>query len=146
MKTFYSVLGSPQVFPPLSTVVKYRKGDENSFIDKISKLSMHSIIKKSNRVSSHIKHLTGISLQVRFCFKQRFVSKLSRKAQTIVTKCFFLLTQVKSEEFDDAEKKFRLQERLIKSFIRDISLYQQHIRVGAYCHFNKTVLICSPAP
>ncbi|XP_012710573.2 dynamin-binding protein isoform X1 [Fundulus heteroclitus] len=82
-------------------VVKYRKGDEDSFIDKISKLSMHSIIKKSNRVSSHIKHLTGISLQI------------------------------KSEEFDDAEKKFRLQERLIKSFIRDISMYLQHIRESA---------------
>uniref|UniRef100_A0A673BTS5 Dynamin-binding protein n=1 Tax=Sphaeramia orbicularis TaxID=375764 RepID=A0A673BTS5_9TELE len=79
-------------------VVKYRKGDEDTFIDKISKLSMHSIIKKSNRVSSHLKHLTGIS------------------------------PQVKDEAFDEAEKKFRLQERLIKSFIRDISLYLQHIR------------------
>ncbi len=48
----------------LSTVVKYRKGDEDRLIDKISKLSMHSIIKKSNRVSSHLKHLTGISTQV----------------------------------------------------------------------------------
>lgn len=47
------------------TVLKYRKGDEDTFIDKISKLSMHSIIKKSNRVSSHLKHLTGISPQVR---------------------------------------------------------------------------------
>ena len=44
--------------------MKYRKGDEDTLIDKISKLSMHSIIKKSNRVSSHIKHLTGISPQV----------------------------------------------------------------------------------
>ncbi|XP_008434896.1 dynamin-binding protein isoform X4 [Poecilia reticulata] len=82
-------------------VVKYRKGDEESFIDKIAKLSVHSIIKKSNRVSSHIKHLTGISLQI------------------------------KSEEFNDAEKKFRLQERLIKSFIRDVSMYLQHIRESA---------------
>uniref|UniRef100_A0A8B9K3D2 Dynamin-binding protein n=1 Tax=Astyanax mexicanus TaxID=7994 RepID=A0A8B9K3D2_ASTMX len=79
-------------------VVKYRKGDEDRLIDKISKLSMHSIIKKSNRVSSHLKHLTGIS------------------------------PQIKDEAFDDAEKRFRLQERLIKSFIRDISLYLQHIR------------------
>lgn len=55
-----------QVFPLLSTVVKYRKGDEDTFIDKISKLSMHSIIKKSNRVSSHLKQLTGISPQVYF--------------------------------------------------------------------------------
>ncbi|XP_075884231.1 dynamin-binding protein isoform X2 [Nelusetta ayraudi] len=82
-------------------VVKYRKGDEDTFIDKISKLSMHSIIKKSNRVSSHLKHLTGIS------------------------------PQVKDEAFDEAEKRFRLQERLIKSFIRDISLYLQHIRESA---------------
>ncbi|XP_034050647.1 dynamin-binding protein isoform X2 [Thalassophryne amazonica] len=82
-------------------VMKYRKGDEDTFIDKISKLSMHSIIKKSNRVSSHLKHLTGIS------------------------------PQIKDEVFDEAEKKFRLQERLIKSFIRDISLYLQHIRESA---------------
>ncbi|CAG5906131.1 unnamed protein product [Menidia menidia] len=82
-------------------VMKYRKGDEDTFIDKISKLSMHSIIKKSNRVSSHLKHLTGIS------------------------------PQIKDEGFDEAEKKFRLQERLIKSFIRDISLYLQHIRESA---------------
>lgn len=82
-------------------VVKYRKTDENTFIDKISKLSMHSIIKKSNRVSSHLKHLTGIS------------------------------PQIKDEAFDEAEKRFRLQERLIKSFIRDISLYLQHIRESA---------------
>ncbi|XP_068160801.1 dynamin-binding protein isoform X3 [Antennarius striatus] len=82
-------------------VMKYRKGDEDTFIDKISKLSMHSIIKKSNRVSSHLKHLTGISPQIR------------------------------DEAFDEAEKRFRLQERLIKSFIRDISLYLQHIRESA---------------
>lgn len=37
--------------------------------------------------------------------------------------------QIKDEAFDEAEKNFRLQERLIKSFIRDISLYLQHIRV-----------------
>ncbi|MEE6520975.1 hypothetical protein FKM82_018951, partial [Ascaphus truei] len=46
-------------------VLKYRKGDENSLIDKISKLNIHSIIKKSNRVSSHLKHLTGFAPQVR---------------------------------------------------------------------------------
>lgn len=39
--------------------------------------------------------------------------------------------QIKDEAFDEAEKRFRLQERLIKSFIRDISLYLQHIRVNS---------------
>ncbi|XP_008303413.1 dynamin-binding protein-like isoform X2 [Stegastes partitus] len=93
-------------------VVKYRKGDEDTFIDKISKLSMHSIIKKSNRVSSHLKHLTGIS------------------------------PQIKDEAFDEAEKKFRLQERLIKSFIRDISLYLQHIRESASVKVLAAISFC----
>ncbi|KAJ3608407.1 hypothetical protein NHX12_025454 [Muraenolepis orangiensis] len=93
-------------------VMKYRKGDEDTLIDKISKLSMHSIIKKSNRVSSHIKHLTGIS------------------------------PQIKDEAFDDAEKLFRLQERLIKSLIRDISLYLQHIRESASVKVLAAISFC----
>ncbi|XP_029465935.1 dynamin-binding protein isoform X2 [Rhinatrema bivittatum] len=79
-------------------VLKYRKGDEDTLIDKISKLNIHSIIKKSNRVSSHLKHLTGFAPQIR------------------------------DEAFEETEKNFRMQERLIKSFIRDLSLYLQHIR------------------
>ncbi|XP_066548825.1 dynamin-binding protein isoform X3 [Amia ocellicauda] len=93
-------------------VVKYRKGDEDTLIDKISKLSMHSIIKKSNRVSSHLKHLTGFS------------------------------PQIKDEAFDEAEKRFRLQERLIKSFIRDISLYLQHIRESASVKVLAAISFC----
>ncbi|XP_043408331.1 dynamin-binding protein isoform X4 [Chelonia mydas] len=82
-------------------VLKYRKGDEDSLMEKISKLNFHSIIKKSNRVSSHLKHLTGFA------------------------------PQLKDEAFEETEKNFRLQERLIKSFIRDLSLYLQHIRESA---------------
>ncbi|KAM4636492.1 dynamin-binding protein isoform 2-T2 [Discoglossus pictus] len=82
-------------------VVKYRKGDDDSLIDKISKLNIHSIIKKSNRVSSHLKHLTGFA------------------------------PQIKDEAFEETEKNFRMQERLIKSFIRDLSVYLQHIRESA---------------
>uniref|UniRef100_UPI00398F82BA dynamin-binding protein isoform X1 n=1 Tax=Pristiophorus japonicus TaxID=55135 RepID=UPI00398F82BA len=82
-------------------VLKYRKGDEDSLMDKISKLSMHSIIKKSNRVSSHLKHLTGFA------------------------------PQIKDEAFEEAERRFRIQERQIKSFIRDLSLYLQHVRESA---------------
>uniref|UniRef100_A0A672VEB6 Dynamin-binding protein n=1 Tax=Strigops habroptila TaxID=2489341 RepID=A0A672VEB6_STRHB len=79
-------------------VLKYRKGDEDSLMEKISKLNFHSIIKKSNRVSSHLKHLTGFA------------------------------PQLKDEAFEETEKNFRMQERLIKSFIRDLSLYLQHVR------------------
>ncbi|KAJ1141162.1 hypothetical protein NDU88_007497 [Pleurodeles waltl] len=82
-------------------VLKYRKGDEDTLIDKISKLNIHSIIKKSNRVSSHLKHLTGLA------------------------------PQIKDEAFEETEKNFRMQERLIKSFIRDLSLYLQHVRESA---------------
>lgn len=45
-------------------VLKYRKADEDSLMEKISKLNIHSIIKKSSRVSSHLKHLTGFAPQV----------------------------------------------------------------------------------
>lgn len=38
--------------------------------------------------------------------------------------------QIKDEVFEETEKNFRMQERLIKSFIRDLSLYLQHIRVS----------------
>ncbi|XP_074447166.1 dynamin-binding protein isoform X1 [Larus michahellis] len=82
-------------------VLKYRKGDEDSLMEKISKLNIHSIIKKSNRVSSHLKHLTGFA------------------------------PQMKDEAFEEIEKNFRMQERLIKSFIRDLSLYLQHVRESA---------------
>ncbi|XP_051837814.1 dynamin-binding protein isoform X2 [Antechinus flavipes] len=82
-------------------VLKYRKGDEDSLMEKISKLNIHSIIKKSTRVSSHLKHLTGFAPQIR------------------------------DEAFEETEKNFRMQERLIKSFIRDLSLYLQHIRESA---------------
>ncbi|XP_045437938.1 dynamin-binding protein isoform X3 [Pipistrellus kuhlii] len=84
-----------------ANVLKYRKGDEDSLMEKISKLNIHSIIKKSNRVSSHLKHLTGFAPQIR------------------------------DEAFEETEKNFRMQERLIKSFIRDLSLYLQHIRESA---------------
>lgn len=82
-------------------VLKYRKADEDSLMEKISKLNIHSIIKKSSRVSSHLKHLTGFA------------------------------PQLKDEAFEETEKNFRMQERLIKSFIRDLSLYLQHIRESA---------------
>ncbi|XP_072196403.1 dynamin-binding protein isoform X5 [Excalfactoria chinensis] len=82
-------------------VLKYRKGDEDSLMEKISKINLHSIIKKSNRVSSHLKHLTGFA------------------------------PQLKDEAFEETEKNFRMQERLIKSFIRDLSLYLQHVRESA---------------
>uniref|UniRef100_A0A8C4NA71 Dynamin-binding protein n=1 Tax=Eptatretus burgeri TaxID=7764 RepID=A0A8C4NA71_EPTBU len=44
-------------------VLKYRKDDDFSLIGKLSKLNMRSIVKKSTRVSGHLKHLTGLASQ-----------------------------------------------------------------------------------
>jgi hypothetical protein len=54
----------------------------------------------------------------------------------------FFFPQVKDEAFDEAEKRFRLQERLIKSFIRDISLYLQHIRESASVKVLAAISFC----
>lgn len=73
---FCAVWSITQQHHLLSIVVKYRKGDEDRLIDKISKLSMHSIIKKSNRVSSHLKHLTGFSPQVHWhCYYDTIIAE-----------------------------------------------------------------------
>lgn len=63
-KTWVFVLTRVLISISISLVLKYRKGDEDSLMEKISKLNFHSIIKKSNRVSSHLKHLTGFAPQV----------------------------------------------------------------------------------
>lgn len=63
-KTRVFVLRRVLISISISLVLKYRKGDEDSLMEKISKLNFHSIIKKSNRVSSHLKHLTGFAPQV----------------------------------------------------------------------------------
>lgn len=63
-KTCVFVLTRVLISISISLVLKYRKGDEDSLMEKISKLNFHSIIKKSNRVSSHLKHLTGFAPQV----------------------------------------------------------------------------------
>uniref|UniRef100_S4R7V9 Dynamin-binding protein n=1 Tax=Petromyzon marinus TaxID=7757 RepID=S4R7V9_PETMA len=79
-------------------VVKYRKDDDSSLIDKLSKLNMHSILKKSSRVSGHLKHLTGMASQIR------------------------------DEAFEEEERGFRGLERAVKSFLRSLSLYTQQLR------------------
>lgn len=49
----------------LITVLKYKKNDEDeSLKDKFSKLNIHSISKKSKRVTGHLKILTGGEPQV----------------------------------------------------------------------------------
>jgi hypothetical protein len=49
------------------SVLKYKKNDEDeSLKDKLSKLNIHSISKKSKRVTNHLKILTRGESQVIF--------------------------------------------------------------------------------
>nr|XP_003410416.1 rho guanine nucleotide exchange factor 38 [Loxodonta africana] len=80
-------------------VLKYKKSDEDgSLKDKLSKLSIHSISKKSKRMTNHLKILTRGE------------------------------SQVKDNTFNREEKLFRCLEKTIRHCVKNISLCLQHIQ------------------
>ncbi|KAJ1217501.1 hypothetical protein NDU88_005095 [Pleurodeles waltl] len=80
-------------------VLKYRRSDEEeSLKDKLSKLNIHSISKKSKRVTSHLKILTGGD------------------------------PQVKDKTFDKEEKMFRSLEKAVRLCVKNISYTIQHMK------------------
>ncbi|KAF3815490.1 hypothetical protein GH733_016443 [Mirounga leonina] len=82
-------------------VLKYKKNDEDeSLKDKLSKLNIHSISKKSKRVTNHLKILTRGE------------------------------PQVKDNTFNREEKLFRSLEKTVRHCVKNISLCLQHIQVG----------------
>ncbi|XP_055500062.1 rho guanine nucleotide exchange factor 38 [Leucoraja erinacea] len=82
-------------------VMKYKKSDEEeSLRDKLSRVNIRSIRKKSNRVTSHLKILTGGELQV------------------------------KDETFDREEKTFRNLEKAVRLCAKNTSSYLQNIQEG----------------
>ncbi|XP_072351363.1 rho guanine nucleotide exchange factor 38 isoform X1 [Scyliorhinus torazame] len=82
-------------------VMKYKKNDEDeSLRDKLSRVNIRSIRKKSNRVTSHLKILTGGELQV------------------------------KDETFDREEKTFRNLEKAVRLCSKNTSYYLQNIQDG----------------
>ncbi|XP_048393628.1 rho guanine nucleotide exchange factor 38 isoform X2 [Stegostoma tigrinum] len=82
-------------------VMKYKKSDEDeSLRDKLSKVNIRSIRKKSNRVTSHLKILTWGELQV------------------------------KDETFDREEKIFRNLEKAVRLCAKNTSCYHQNIQEG----------------
>ncbi|XP_045140258.1 rho guanine nucleotide exchange factor 38 [Echinops telfairi] len=85
---------------PLSHyILKYKKNDEEESIkDKLSKLSIHSISKKSKRVTNHLKILTRGE------------------------------SQVKDNTFNREEKLFRCLEKTVRHFVKNISFCLQHIQ------------------
>uniref|UniRef100_A0A8D0L571 Rho guanine nucleotide exchange factor 38 n=1 Tax=Sphenodon punctatus TaxID=8508 RepID=A0A8D0L571_SPHPU len=84
-------------------VLKYKKNDEDETLkDKISRLNMHSISKKSKRVTSHLKILTGGE------------------------------PQVKDQTFNKEEKLFRNLEKTVKFCVKNISFFLQHLQESMF--------------
>ncbi|XP_069711077.1 rho guanine nucleotide exchange factor 38 [Phaenicophaeus curvirostris] len=80
-------------------VLKYKRNDdEETLKEKFSRLNIHSISKKSKRVTSHLKILTRGE------------------------------PQVKDETFNKEEKLFRSLEKTVKLCVKNISLSSQHLQ------------------
>ncbi|XP_032716399.1 rho guanine nucleotide exchange factor 38 [Lontra canadensis] len=80
-------------------VLKYKRNDEDeSLKDKLSKLNIHSISKKSKRVTNHLKILTRGE------------------------------PQVKDNTFNREEKLFRSLEKTVRHCVKNIGLCHQHIQ------------------
>ncbi|XP_009866109.1 PREDICTED: rho guanine nucleotide exchange factor 38 [Apaloderma vittatum] len=80
-------------------VLKYKRNDDDeTFKEKFSRLNIHSISKKSKRVTSHLKILTGGE------------------------------PQVKDQNFNKEEKLFRSLEKTVKFCVKNISLSSQHLQ------------------
>ncbi|KAM6441310.1 rho guanine nucleotide exchange factor 38 [Liasis olivaceus] len=84
-------------------VLKYKKNDEDeSLKDKFSRLNIHSISKKSKRVTGHLKILTGGE------------------------------PQVKDEIFNKEEKLFKSLEKTTRLCVKNISLSLQHLEDSVF--------------
>ncbi|XP_063277489.1 rho guanine nucleotide exchange factor 38 [Prinia subflava] len=80
-------------------VLKYRKNDDDETLkEKFSRLNIHSISKKSKRVTSHLKILTRGE------------------------------PQVKDQTFNKEEKLFQSLEKTVKLCVKNISLCLQHLQ------------------
>ncbi|XP_058885564.1 rho guanine nucleotide exchange factor 38-like isoform X2 [Acipenser ruthenus] len=78
-------------------VMKYKRNEElGTLMNKLNRLSFHSIIKRSIRVTGHLKILTGGE------------------------------SQVKDEKFDNEEKKFRNLEKAVRQLVKNVYCYFQH--------------------
>ncbi|XP_029637819.1 dynamin-binding protein isoform X2 [Octopus sinensis] len=87
-------------------VFKYKKDSDETFSEKIAKLSLHSIKKKSTRMKGRLSSNLGISLQT------------------------------KDEEFEKIEYQFRSIEKVIKVFLRDIEAYLKQLDEYVICWEN----------
>ena len=83
-------------------VYKYKKDTDASLGDKLSKLSLHSIRKKSSRI------------------RERFSVNLG----------FF--DQTRDENFDKEETRYRSLEKIVRVFVKDVQVYIDQIIVSFF--------------
>ncbi|KAH9495019.1 hypothetical protein Btru_018446 [Bulinus truncatus] len=84
-------------------VYKYKKSSDQTFSDKISKLNLHSIKKKSSRIRGRLSTNFGIALQMR------------------------------DEIFELEETKFRNLEKAVKIFLRSVMQFLEHSQEAVRC-------------
>ena len=84
----------------LSSVFKYKKDTDASLGDKLSKLSLHSIKKKSSRI------------------RERFSVNLG------------FIDQTRDENFDKEETRYRSLEKVVRVFVKDVQMYIDQVTVS----------------
>ena len=81
---------------------KYKKETDASLGDKLSKLSLHSIKKKSSRI------------------KERFSVNLG------------FIDQMRDEIFDKEESRYRSLEKVVRVFVKDVQTYMDQVMVSLF--------------
>ncbi|XP_060600794.1 dynamin-binding protein-like isoform X2 [Ruditapes philippinarum] len=89
-------------------VYKYKKDTDVSLGEKFSKLSLHSIKKKSSRI------------------KERFSANLG------------FIEQTRDAEFDKEESRYRHLEKTVRVFIKDVQLYLEEVQNVVSCQESIT--------
>ncbi|XP_069133070.1 dynamin-binding protein-like [Argopecten irradians] len=90
-------------------VYKYKKITDESLGDKLAKLSLHSLRKKGSRFKGRISTSIGLS------------------------------PQTKDETFDKEESRFRLLEKIVRIFVRDVQVYMEQVQESVRCHESVVV-------
>ncbi|XP_041466815.1 dynamin-binding protein-like isoform X2 [Lytechinus variegatus] len=79
-------------------VLKYRHRGQEAITDKLGKINLHSLRKKSQRINQRFTQMTGLG------------------------------TQTIDEEFDKAERRFHTLEKTIKIFVKDVHAYLEQLK------------------
>ncbi|OWF54976.1 dynamin-binding protein-like [Mizuhopecten yessoensis] len=90
-------------------VYKYKKITDETLGDKLAKLSLHSLKKKGSRFKGRLSTSIGLS------------------------------PQTKDETFDKEESRFRLLEKIVRIFVRDIQVYMEQVQESMHYHESLVV-------